>query len=230
MTTNPSPNTGGESAGPAPIHVYALIDMSGSMESIRREVITGFNGLLREQRAIADDASRATVVFFDSEEPSRIVCSGVPLREVLELDERSYEPRGGTPLLDATGVLIQRADREATERADAGLPAEEILFVTITDGQENQSHEFRRDDILRMVEERRARGWDFAFLSADLGAFDDARTMGYVAADMVAWDKSSAGVEASMLLATDFIESKKRMSRARYEQRRRQNPSDTGEA
>mgnify|MGYP003345055225 CR=1 FL=1 len=38
------------------------------------------------------------------------------VREVLELDERSYEPRGGTPLLDATGVLIQRADREATER------------------------------------------------------------------------------------------------------------------
>ena len=230
MTSIPSPSTGGESAGPAPVHVYVLIDMSGSMESIRRDVITGFNGLLAEQRAIADDASRATVVFFDSEEPSRIVCAGVPLREVLELDERSYEPRGGTPLLDATGVLIQRADREATERTDAGLPAEDILFVTITDGQENQSREFGRTDILRMVDERRARGWDFAFLSADLAAFDDARSMGYAAEELAAWDKSTAGVARSMLLTHDRIESKKRLSRERHEERRRQNPSDTGEA
>lgn len=230
MTTNPSPSTGGETAGPAPIHAYVLIDMSGSMESIRREVINGFNGLLTEQRAIVDDASRATVVFFDSEEPHHVVCAGVPLREVLELDERSYQPRGGTPLLDATGVLIQRADREATERADAGLPAEDILFVTITDGQENQSREFRRDDILSMVDERRARGWDFAFLSADLAAFDDARRMGYAAEELVAWEKSSAGVARSMMLTHDRIETKKRTSRERYEQRRRQNPSDTDEA
>jgi hypothetical protein len=228
VNTNPNPSTGDEAA--APIHAYVLIDMSGSMESIRREVIAGFNGLLAEQRAIADDASRATVVFFDSEEPNRIVCSGVPLREVLELDERSYEPRGGTPLLDATGVLIQRADREATERADAGLPAEDILFVTITDGQENQSQEFRRDDILRMVEERRTRGWDFAFLSADLAAFDDARRMGYANADMVAWDKTADGVARSMLMTHDRIESKKRLSRERHEQRRRQNPSDSSGA
>lgn len=227
MTTNPSSSAGGEAAGPAPVHAYVLIDMSGSMESIRRDVIDGFNSLLAEQHAEADDASRATVVLFDSEEPSRVVCAGIPIREVVDLDAASYEPRGGTPLLDATGVLIQRADREAAERAAGGLPAEEILFVTITDGQENQSREFRRSDILAMVDERRTRGWDFVFLSADLGAFGDAHDMGYAAADMVAWEKSGDGVHRSMLMTHDAIRAKKQRSREAYE--RRQRPSDTDE-
>jgi hypothetical protein len=228
MSTSPSPSTGDDATIAAPVHVYVLIDMSGSMESIRGDVIGGFNTLLATQRAEAEDGSRATVVLFDSVEPNHVVCSGVPVREVVDLDERTYEPRGGTPLLDATGVLIQRADREATERAAAGLPAEDILFVTITDGAENQSREYRRDDILAMVEERRARGWDFVFLSADLDAFDDAERMGYAASDMAAWDKSSAGASHSMLMTHDAIASKKRSIRERKGSERRRTEGDAG--
>jgi uncharacterized protein YegL len=195
--------------------VYFLIDASGSMESIRGDVIGGFNTLLAAQRDDTDDASRATVVFFDSVEPNDVRCAGVPLREVTDLDERSYRPRGGTPLLDATGVLIQRADREVAAREAAGLPAEDILVVTITDGHENQSAEFRRSDILTMVEERRARGWEFSFLAADLAAFGDARTMGYAAAEMGAWDKTSTGTrDALMSMSTALLEKKQR-SRSR---------------
>ncbi|CAB4804678.1 MAG: VWA domain-containing protein [Actinobacteria bacterium] len=220
MSTTPDPtsNTGADStptpAGvPVPVHLYVLIDVSGSMESIRTDVIGGFNALLEDQRAEAEDASRATVVLFDSVEPNNVIASGVPLREVIELDQRSYTPRGGTPLLDATGVLITRADREKRERADAGLPAEDILFVTITDGHENQSTEFTRDAIKTLVEQRQADGWEFSFLSADLEAFDDARAMGYDQGRMTHFSKSPSGTRSAFANTSQLLSAKKQALR-----------------
>ena len=218
MSTTPDPtsNTGADSTptpAAVPVHIYVLIDVSGSMESIRGDVIGGFNTLLADQRAEAEDASRATVVLFDSVEPNNVVASGVPLREVVELDQNSYQPRGGTPLLDATGVLITRADREKRERADAGLPAEDILFVTITDGHENQSTEFTRDSIKTLVEQRQADGWEFSFLSADLEAFDDAHAMGYDQKRMTHFSKSPSGTRSAFANTSQLLSDKKQALR-----------------
>jgi len=233
MSTTPDPtsNTGADStptpaAVPVPVHIYVLIDVSGSMESIRGDVIGGFNTLLADQRAEAEDASRATVVLFDSVEPNNVVASGVPLREVVELDQNSYQPRGGTPLLDATGVLITRADREKRERADAGLPAEDILFVTITDGHENQSTEFTRDAIKTLVEQRQADGWEFSFLSADLEAFADARAMGYDHARMTHFSKSPEGMRDAFANTSQLLSDKKQALRDSQRSRDEQPKSD----
>lgn len=233
MSTTPDPtsNTGAEStptphASPVPVHLYVLIDVSGSMESIRGDVIGGFNTLLADQRAEAEDASRATVVLFDSVEPNAVIASGVPLREVIELDESTYQPRGGTPLLDATGVLITRADREKRERADAGLPAEDILFVTITDGHENQSTEFTRDTIKALVEQRQADGWEFSFLSADLEAFDDAQAMGYDQARMTHFSKSASGTRSAFASTSQLIIDKKQAMRDSQRSQDEQRKSD----
>ena len=62
---------------------------------------------------------------------------------------------------------------QAIALLEGATEVDDGFTVTITDGQENQSREFRRSDILAMVDERRTRGWDFVFLSADLGAFGE---------------------------------------------------------
>jgi Mg-chelatase subunit ChlD len=224
MSTNPSPSTGGESAGPVPVHLYVLIDESGSMASMRTDVIGGFNELIRSER---DDST----VPFDTQQPCRVVTAGVPIAEIADLGANDFRPRGGTPLLDATARLITAADVEAENRRAAGLPAESVVFVTITDGFENSSHEFTRDTLRTLIEARQASGWKFRFIAADLEAFADARTFGYRDEMVVAYRKTSAGMHANLAVTTrEMLSMTKDRNRRAHEQRRRQNPSDTGEA
>jgi hypothetical protein len=105
----------------------------------------------------------------------------------------TFVPRGGTPLLDATGRLIARVDANQAARAAAGLPKEDIVFVSITDGHENQSREFTLDRIRQIVTEKQAQGWTFVFLSAALDVYGEANAMGVRAGWAQAFRADAAG-------------------------------------
>jgi Mg-chelatase subunit ChlD len=159
-------------------HTYVLIDRSGSMESIASDVIGGFNALVAEQQANGPDA-KITVIQFDSQDPAAVMVAGIPVLEMTKLDRSVYQPRGGTPLLDATGMLIGRIRVEQEARKATGLETEDVVFVTITDGQENQSREYNLARINQLVEQCKAEGWTFVYVSADPSAYHDAAAMGY---------------------------------------------------
>ena len=131
-------------------HMYILVDRSGSMESIATDVIGGFNTTISEQQANGPDA-KLTVVQFDSQDPAGVMCAGIPILEMNRLDRSTYQPRGGTPLLDATGLLIGRIRVEQAARVANGLAEEDVVFITITDGQENQSREYNLPQITQLI-------------------------------------------------------------------------------
>jgi len=174
-------------------HIVILIDRSGSMESIAEDVIGGFNQFLGTQQRDGNDA-RVTFVQFDSQDPQEVVVAGAPIGEVVPLSAATFVPRGGTPLLDATGRLITRIAANQVERRNAGLPDEDILFVSITDGDENSSREFSLEQIRRLIAEKSASGWNFAFLSAALDAYGDAGRMGVHAGATQAFAADARGV------------------------------------
>lgn len=188
MTTDqtPTPNT----------HLYLLLDRSGSMEAIRGDVIGGVNAFLADQRADGDDAL-VTLVQFDSVAPCHVVAEAVPIREVVDLDNASFVPRGGTPLLDASGAIIAMAERRAKVRSTHGLPAEQIVVATVTDGKENSSRRYTRAALAEVVAARRADGWLFAYLSADPAAYADAGSFGYDAGSISAFPADRAGSAAA---------------------------------
>jgi uncharacterized protein YegL len=159
-------------------HIYILIDRSGSMESIANDVIGGFNTTISDQQANGPDA-KLTVIQFDSQDPAAVMCAGIPILEMNRLDRSTYQPRGGTPLLDATGLLIGRIRVEQAARVANGLAEEDVVFITITDGQENQSREYNLSQITQLINECKAAGWTFVYMSADLNAYADAEAMGY---------------------------------------------------
>ena len=159
-------------------HMYILVDRSGSMESIATDVIGGFNTTISDQQANGPDA-KLTVVQFDSQDPAGVMCAGIPILEMNRLDRSTYQPRGGTPLLDATGLLIGRIRVEQAARVANGLAEEDVVFITITDGQENQSREYNLPQITQLINECKAAGWTFVYMSADLNAYADAAAMGY---------------------------------------------------
>lgn len=197
-------------SAPVPqVHLYVLLDRSGSMASMAEQVVAGFNKLLADQQADGHDA-RMTLVQFDSQNPLEVLASAVPIAEVVPLTHDTFEPRGGTPLLDSTGRLIGKAAGRAADLAASASPAEQILFVTITDGEENQSCEFSRQQVCDLVQDKREQGWTFVFLGAGLDAYAEAGGLGYSAGSVQSWAPDGTGAA----MAFDSLSRKTRDYRA----------------
>jgi hypothetical protein len=150
------------------LDITVIIDRSGSMGSVRDDAIAAFNAFLTDRQKSDPDAL-LTVVQFDHE--YEIITNGSPIMEVRPLNRETYIPRGNTALLDAVGKTIGNIEGR-THTANA------ILVAILTDGQENASVEWNAGQVRGLIEEREAKGWDFYYLSAELSAFHDGRSMG----------------------------------------------------
>ena len=170
-------------------HITVILDRTGSMESIRDDVIGGFNSFLATQQA-SPTPGTFTLVQFDSQDPYEVLQDAVPMASARPLTREQYVPRASTPLYDAIGRGILTLEASLAATPDADRPGQ-VIFVVVTDGQENASREFDRRRVSTLIEAKKGLGWEFVFLSADLDAFDDAHRMGIDAASIVMFDKSA---------------------------------------
>jgi len=205
-----------KSKKPNRTHIYILLDRSGSMSAIANDVIGGFNHWIDEQKKNGQDA-RVTFVQFDSQDPQHVIVAAAPISEITHLTQESFIPRGGTPLLDATGILIGRARIEAAAREATGLQKEDILFISITDGEENQSSEYSLKQVKKLIRECEKSGWTFVFLSAALDAYGDAERIGLKQGNIQAFDGTARGTFIafhSLAAKTSEFRDKKRLFEA----------------
>lgn len=173
-------------------HITVILDRSGSMESIREDMIGGFNAFLKEQQG-ADGVATLTLVQFDTQAPYEVVHSFKLIQAVRPLTAATYVPRGGTPLLDALGRGINDLDATLARMGENDRPAK-VVFVIVTDGMENASREFSRNQIARMIAEKQeVAGWNLVFLSADLAAIEEAEGMNVLYQRAMAFDKTAQG-------------------------------------
>ena len=195
-------------------HISVILDRSGSMESIRDDTIGGFNSFLRDQKSHPGTAT-LTLVQFDTQDPYELIHRFKPIQVVPELDRKTYVPRASTPLLDALGRGINDLERSLTEIGDDERPSR-VVFVVITDGQENSSREFRRDQIIKMIKERTdADNWQFVFLSADLKAIDDAKSYGFAPDAALAYQKSGVGARGAWASLSSTLSDYRSMKKAK---------------
>ena len=152
-----------------------ILDRSGSMRGLEQDTIGGFNGMLDRQRQQEGAANITTVLFDDQYEK---VHDRTSLDQVKELTRKEYYVRGRTALLDAMGRTIHEMALIQKHLPDSEK-AEKIIFVITTDGLENASHSYSRDQIRKMVEhEKEKYGWEFLFLGANMDAVAEARSFG----------------------------------------------------
>ena len=142
--------------------IWFLLDRSGSMASIERDVVEGFDRFFKEQRKQGGEAI-VTIVQFDDQEPHDVVVDARPLAKVRSIAER-FEPRGMTPLYDAIGLLLDRAERHGGDGADQ-------LVVILTDGMENASTEWTQKKLFKRIAALRKSGWTFVFLGANQDSY-----------------------------------------------------------
>lgn len=162
--------------------LICILDRSGSMESMAKEAIGGFNGFLDDQKAIPDPANM-TVVLFDNE--YKVLHNAIDIQDVSPMDELQYQPRGTTALLDAIGKTIgdvrERINTQLAEirkvKADAIAP--KVIVMIMTDGQENSSKEYSKAKVKELIEGCKKDSWQFLFLSADMDGFAEAANWGF---------------------------------------------------
>jgi hypothetical protein len=101
----------------------------------------------------------------------------------------------------------------------------------VTDGRENASREFRKDQIEKMIRERTGKSdWQFVFLSADLAAIGDAMAVGIHADAVLLFEKSGKGSKNAWMSLSEQTSDYRtdRKKKVGFEQKDRKHPDDPG--
>lgn len=184
--------------------IVVLLDRSGSMETAAKDHEGGLNSFVRDQKDLAGDV-RFTFIQFDSEDPCEVVCDGVPIADVKRC---KLIPRGGTPLLDAVGRSVAHV-RERLEKLSSKPGA--VIFMVITDGEENSSREFTKDAVKALVTERETGGWKFLFLGANIDAFHAGGGIGVARGSTSGFANNAAGTQSMYGSVSANVMSTRRM-------------------
>jgi len=171
------------------IDLTVVVDRSGSMAEMREEAQAGLNEFFKKQREAAPN-TRVTLVQFDTE--YEFVHEDVAISEV---PEYSLIPRGMTALLDAAG----KAAAEAIERIKSkGKEISKKIFVVITDGHENSSHEWTKAKVKGMIEELKSEACEIVFLGANIDSFAEGGSLGVPVASTANYAPTAQGMKATM--------------------------------
>jgi hypothetical protein len=156
--------------------VTLVVDRSGSMEAIREDAEGGVNTFIAEQ-AKQPGECLISLVQFDTE--YEFIHQGVSAGQC---PRYKLVPRGSTALLDAVGRAINETGARLAAMPEAERPGL-VVFVITTDGEENSSKEFTREQVNKMIaHQQQTYNWQFTFLAANAEAFAEAGGMGIEAA------------------------------------------------
>jgi len=182
--------------------IVFILDRSGSMSGREADVIGGFNQMISEQKKKPGECNVSAVLFDDY---SEVLLNRVPVGDVKPLTENEYNVRGCTAYYDALGravlhhIYVQRSLPE-------GKRAEKVLFVVMTDGEENASREFSGANLRRLVaEEQEKWGWEFVFIGAGIDAIQAAQDIGIKAEHAINTFADAEGMKLSYICACEAI-------------------------
>lgn len=181
-------------------HMTFLLDRTGSMTTIRDDVISGFNSMLDEHRAAPGDMT-VSVIQFDKIDPYEVLCDFVGIADVKPLSRETFVPRDWTPLWDAMGKTIVGLGERLSAMKEEERPSV-VILVIFTDGQENSSIEYNKQQIQKMIQEQQdTYGWRIMFQSCDEKALRDAADIGVATMDR--FIPTSAGIKLAYNTTSD---------------------------
>lgn len=182
--------------------IVFILDRSGSMSGLEADTIGGFNSTLEQNKNADGDALVSTVLF---NHYSKVIHDRVPIGEVPPLTENEYRVGGNTALLDAVGDAIRHIRNVHKYAREEDRPAK-TLFVITTDGEENSSERYSYDDIKKLIEAQKAKGWEFLFLGANIDAVEVSGRMGISARRTVNYHNDRQGTSARYRSVSRFMD------------------------
>lgn len=172
-----------------------ILDRSGSMETIRKAAVEGFNetlaGIKKAQEKFAETQDHFVSLVTFCGCSTQHVFDKTPAAEAQPLKLEDFQPCCTTPLYDAMGITLTAMRGYVKEIEDS------VVVVTIiTDGMENSSREYSGTAIKELVERLRGEGWTFTYMGANQDSVEVAMKLSI--RNSRNFDYSHEGTRASM--------------------------------
>ena len=182
--------------------IVLILDRSGSMAGLEDDTVGGFNAMIETQKKTAG-AVYVSTVLFDHE--SEVLHDRVPLAEVQPLTRDTYTPRGSTALYDAVGGAIHHIGNIHKYARREDVP-HKTLFVITTDGMENASRRYSREQVKAMIARQQEKyGWEFLFLGANMDAAETAETIGIHKQNAVDYHADTCGTRKNYAAVSEAV-------------------------
>ena len=147
------------------VHNLIILDESGSMESIKKSIIQGFNEIVQTVKGIEKEFPEQehfiSLVTFNGL-GHKILHFVDPVSKLESIDEKRYRPDASTPLYDAMGFSFTKLRQVVENLTDCN-----VLVTILTDGEENASKEYTGIAIKKLIEELKLNRWTFTYIGAD---------------------------------------------------------------
>ena len=125
--------------------------------------------MLEKQKEV-DGECLITTVLFDND--YELLHDRIDIKAVSPITAKEYCVGGSTALVDAIGRTIHKIGNAQRHTAD-DYRAEKVMFVIITDGEENASREYSAAKVKEMIERQKSRyNWEFIFLGSNIDAVE----------------------------------------------------------
>jgi hypothetical protein len=140
------------------IHYVLILDSSGSMGDLKKEVIASFNEQVEMIVKLAEKEPKAlmrfTLCVFNDVVDFKFVNQSID--NVRKLTEEDYIPDSTTALYDAIGASFMKINELVNSK-------DQVFFAIFTDGLENASKNYTADDISFKISESEKKGWQIQF-------------------------------------------------------------------
>lgn len=174
--------------------INVIIDRSGSMDKLTKDTIGGFNTFLMEQKAAPGEAIFTLAMFSDY---YSLMHDCASLSEVQPLNETTYKASGGTALLDAIGRTINATGLKLAAMKEEDRPSK-VIFLIMTDGDENSSEQFAHAKIMEMINHQRDKySWEFVFIGANQDAIKTGNSLGVQSTHSYNYVASAGGTKSA---------------------------------
>lgn len=139
------------------MNVYILLDRSGSMGTLWGEAIGSVNAYVKKLKP----STKVHFATFDDQ--GYDVIRDAKVKEWKDVLDTEVSPRGMTPLYDSCAKIMDTAE-DANDK--------KTILVVMTDGYENNSKEYTKENIQERVKKFEKKKWEVIFLGANFDAVE----------------------------------------------------------
>lgn len=177
-------------------HYLLILDKSGSMSSVRDVTISGFNEQIQTMKNLSKKYDNqkyfASLITFNNEVTENFIDKSI--EDIEEIDTKSYQPNGGTALLDAMGYGITRLEDKLSPAMEDKEKFVTAVVVIMTDGEENSSTKWNQAKVKAMCERlsKNVR-WTITYIGANQDAILAGKNYGIPYMNTSSYMSSSKG-------------------------------------
>ena len=182
-------------------HVALILDASGSMSRLKQTTISTMKEFFSSLKS-EEDKTIIDLWQFNS----RVVhlINGEDIEKGASEAIENYGTGGFTALNDAICIGIDSLGAKFAQMEEADRP-DAVVFAILTDGCENASTEFSREDVKARIQHQTEKySWTFRFLAANQDAVLTGSTMGLSAEACTTIEATDEGVHHMQMNLSEF--------------------------